>query len=85
MLVMLALIFVLLFLLASSTSRVLAMSSVRMMVEVRVRDSVSFVPWVCGGRYQPVLWSVSPPDYLSLLNSGNFNKYIIIFRTYDLW
>ena len=66
---MLALIFVLLFLLASSTSRVLAMSSVRMMVEVRVRDSVSFVPWVCGGRYQPVLWSVSPPDYLSLLTS----------------
>ena len=31
--------------------------------------SVSFVPWVCGGRYRPVLCSVSPPDYLSLLTS----------------
>ena len=25
--------------------------------------------WVCGGRYRPVLCSVSPPDYLSLLTS----------------
>ena len=39
------------------------------MVEVRVGVSVPFVPWVCGGRYRPVLWSVSPPDYLSLLTS----------------
>ena len=31
--------------------------------------SLSFVPWVCGGRYRPVLCSVSPPDYLSLLTS----------------
>ena len=39
-----------------------------MMVEVRV-VCMSFVPWVCGGRYRPVLCSVSPPDYLSLLTS----------------
>ena len=43
--------------------------SVPMVVKVRVGVSVSFVPWVCGGRYRPVLWSVSPPDYLSLLTS----------------
>ena len=30
---------------------------------------MSVVPWVCGGRYRPVLCSVSPPDYLSLLTS----------------
>ena len=66
------------------------------MVKVRVGVSVSFVPWVCGGRYRPVLWSVSPPDYLSLLTSLHpledrdtvevwTFQYIIKFRTYDLW
>ena len=32
---------------------------------------VRSVPWVCGGRYRPVLCSVSPPDYLSLLTSSH--------------
>ena len=33
--------------------------------------SVSFVPWVCGGRYWPILCYVSSPDYLSLLTSSH--------------
>ena len=40
-----------------------------------VMSSVSFVSWVCGGRYWPVLYSVSFPDYLSLLTSlGSYSN-----------
>ena len=50
----------------------------------------SFVPWVCGGRYWPVLCSVSPPDYLSLLTSysiqsENLHQHPLFFGVNELF